>query len=115
MKTMILVLSLLIPASSLAESRTVASWQAEFSGLVSGMSRVSAEELIAGIRDIKSTYELWAMDTSTLVAYRLDSTAILLVTYKPGTPAAHVAAGSNHEGHPPVDGILLNHQVLALH
>ena len=114
MKIIVLILSLLLPASSNAESRSLASWQTEFTGLVSGLYRVSTEEKIAKIRGIKSTYELWAMDTSALVAYQLDSTAILLVAYKPGRPAPHVVAGSGSGGHPPVDGMLISYQVLGL-
>ena len=114
MKTMLLILSLFFPASSYAESRSVASWQSEFSELAPGMSRVSTEEMIAKIRGVKSSYELWAMDTSALVAYQLDSMTILLATYKPGKPAAHVAAESPSSGHPPEDGVLLNYQVLEL-
>lgn len=54
------------------------------------------------------------MNTSALVAYRLDATTILLTTYKPGIPAAHVAAAKNG-GHPPVDGMLISYQFLELH
>ncbi|MEO8463799.1 MAG: hypothetical protein ABI640_00520 [Gammaproteobacteria bacterium] len=114
MKALVLVMSLLVPASTYAESRSLAAWQDEFVGLSSGMSRELTEAKIAQIRGVKSTYELWAMDTTALVAYQLDSNAILLVTYKPGTPAAHVAAGSESHGHPPVDGVLLDYQVLEL-
>ena len=52
------------------------------------------------------------MDTSATVAYRLDPETILLVTYQPGKPAAHGIAGQG--GHPPVDAVLLNFQVLRL-
>ncbi len=114
MKSIVLAMSLIVSISSYAESRSIAAWQAEFNGLSSGMPREVSEEKIARIRGVKSTYELWAMDTSALVAYQLDANSVLLVTYQPGTPAAHVAAGSKSGGHPPVDGVLLHYEVLEL-
>lgn len=91
---------------------TPADWLTEFGRLAAGMSRVDAEREIARVRAIKSTYELWAMDTSASVPYRLDAETLLLVTYRPGKPAAHGIAGQG--GHPPVDGVLLDYQVLRL-
>ena len=114
MKALVLVLSLLLSTSIHAGTDSIATWQAKFIELTQGMPREQAEAKIAQVRGVKSTYELWAMDTSDLVAYGLDSKTILLVTYKPGTPAAHVAAGSGHDGHPPVDGTLVRYQLLKL-
>ncbi len=114
MKTLVLVTSLFLAASSHAGEGSVATWQPKFIDLTQGMPRQQAEAEIAKARGVKSAYELWAMDTSDLVAYRLDSRTILLVTYKPGTPAAHVAAGYGHAGHPPVDGTLVSYRLLAL-
>jgi hypothetical protein len=111
MRIIILVISIFVFMANSAAAKSSADWRPEFSNLKQGMSRVLAEEEIAHIRKIKTTYDLWAMDTSALVAYQLDPTTILLVTYQSGTPAAHVSAG---QGHPPVDGVLLSYQVIEL-
>lgn len=113
MKTLaLLLLSLGLVAPAAAQTKSPATWQAEFQNLVTGLPRVQAEREIARIRNVKSTYELYAMDTSAWVAYRLDDQTILLVNYRPGTPAAHGINGQG--GHAPVDGTLLTYQTLQL-
>lgn len=93
-----------------AQAKPLLAWRAEFANLAPGMTRVAAEAEIARVRAIPSAYELWAMDTSAVVPYRLDAETVLLVNYKPGTPAAHGLSGQG--GHPPVDALLLDFQVL---
>jgi hypothetical protein len=94
-----------------ADTKTPNEWRNEFGKLASGMSRRDAEREIARVRNVKSTHDLWAMDVSPLVAYRLDSATILLVTYQPGAPAPRTNEG---HGPPPRDGELVAYQILML-
>ncbi|MEP6823312.1 MAG: hypothetical protein ABI919_00745 [Ramlibacter sp.] len=114
MKSIVFFVALLLAASTHAQSGALATWQGRFVELSAGMPRAQAELKIAQVRGVNSTYELWAMDTSPLVAYRLDARTILIVTYQPGSPAAHVAGSSGNGGHPPLDGTLIRSQVLEL-
>jgi len=102
----------LLTACAFSEFKSPGSWEAEFKSLVPGLSRVAAEKEISKIRKVKSSYDLWAMDTHALVAYRLDPETILLVTYKPGIPAAHTINGQANQ--PPEDGKVIEYQVLQL-
>ena len=112
MKFLILFIPLFVTSAVATPQKSPAAWQVDFEHLAPGLSRVAAEAEIARVRATKPAYELWAMDTSATVAYRLDPETILLVTYQPGKPAAHGIAGQG--GHPPVDAVLLNFQVLRL-
>ena len=96
----------------LAEIKSPATWQSEFEKLSPGMPRLEAENEIARIRKVKSTYDLRAMDLSSLVPYKLDPETILLVIYKPGSPAARGINGQG--GKSPVDGSLIRFDVLKL-
>jgi hypothetical protein len=107
-----ILLAFLFFASAIASAKSPASWQAQFAGLAPGMPRLAAEKQIALVRNVASTYDLWAMDTSAHVAYRLDADTILLVTYKPGVPAARTIDG--HGGQGPLDGVLLEYELIAL-
>jgi hypothetical protein len=92
---------------------TVPVWEQRFATLVPGQGRVEAEACIAAVRQVPTTYDLYAMDTSAVVAYRLDPETVLVVRYRPGTPAAHVSGGAAG-GHPPVDGAVLDRAVVRL-
>ena len=98
-------------AALAAENKSPGEWRDEFKKLVPGISRVDAEREIARGRNVQSTYDLWAMDVSELTAYRLDSSTILLVTYKPGAPAPRTTEG---HGPPPRDGEFVAYRILVL-
>ena len=76
--------------------------------LVVGMKRVEAERLIAEATGVKSKYDLHAMDTSSEVRYS-DGTTVLIVRYKPGSPAPTIALpDGGRRSYPPVDGEVLS-------
>ena len=76
--------------------------------LSEGMPRADAERLIAQATGRKSTYDLYAMDTSSEVRYR-DGGAVLVVRYKPGAPAP-LFTGTNGQTQdlPPIDGEVIS-------
>ena len=111
-KFLTLLVLVLTSVFALAQPKSPLSWRAKFVNLLPGMSRRETEQEIAKIRKVKSTYELWAMDLSPTVAYRLDSEMILLATYKPGSPAARGINGQG--GQSPIDGSLIGFEVLQL-
>lgn len=73
-----------------------------------GMKRLEAERVIAEATGVKSRYDLHAMDTSREVRYR-DGSTVLVVRYKPGSPAPWIATPDGAAQHlPPVDGEVLS-------
>ncbi|GEM_PF-2422989 len=94
------------------EPASPAAWQARFIRLTPGMSRTDAEHEIETVRKVKSLYDMWAMDTSATVAYRLDPETILLVTYRPGIPGCRTIEGVCLP--PQKDGKLVDYAVLPL-
>lgn len=111
-KTSILTATVLVlMAIARCFSATPTEWEDTFKSLSAGISRTQAEQKIEMARKIKSNYDIYAMDTESLVAYKLDDKTILLVTYRPGMPAAHVIGG---DGHPPQDGELTGFRVLVV-
>ncbi|MCY2928884.1 MAG: HEAT repeat domain-containing protein, partial [Planctomycetota bacterium] len=81
--------------------------------LAVGMSRLEAERLIAQATGVKSKYDLYAMDTSSEVRYS-DGTVILIVRYKPGSPAPTIQLpDGNRQGYPPMDGEVLSWEFAA--
>ena len=76
--------------------------------LAVGMKRLEAERVIAEATGVKSGYDLHAMDTSREVRYR-DGSTVLVVRYKPGSPAPWIATPDGGAQHlPPVDGEVLS-------
>ena len=81
--------------------------------LVAGMKRLDAERIIADATGVKSKYDLYAMDASREVRYR-DGTTVLVVRYKPGSPAPWVKMPDGHAEHlPPMDGEVLSWEFLS--
>ncbi|MEI7835391.1 MAG: hypothetical protein WCK05_03170 [Planctomycetota bacterium] len=77
------------------------------------MSRLEAERLIAQATGVKSKYDLYAMDTSSEVRYS-DGTVILIVRYKPGSPAPTIQLpDGSRQGYPPMDGDVLSWEFAA--
>lgn len=73
-----------------------------------GMKRVDAERLIEQATEIKSTYDISAMDISSEVKYQAGTT-ILIVRYKPGSPSPLVQMPNGHvQDLPPIDGEVLS-------
>ncbi|MFA6174760.1 MAG: hypothetical protein WC701_13945 [Kiritimatiellales bacterium] len=80
--------------------------------LAVGTTRLDAERIIADATGVKSKYDLYAMDTSLEVRYQ-DGSTVLLVHYKPGSPAPWVTTPDGHAQHlPPIDGEVLSWEFL---
>jgi hypothetical protein len=76
--------------------------------LAVGMKRVEAEQLIAEATGVRSKYDLHAMDVSPEARYE-DGQGVLVVRYRPGTPAPLVTMSNGGSEHlPPIDGEVLS-------
>jgi hypothetical protein len=84
-------------------------WMEKLKEFKSEMPRADAEKIIETVRGIKSTYDLYAMDTSDIVVYRLDERCVLVVCYEPGFPAPRTSIPGGDR--PPIDGKYLKHRV----
>ena len=122
-KIIILITALILTCSAFAqtpachdEKKTAYSnWVEEFKELQPNMSRLETEKIIEKIREIKSTYDVYAMDISDIVVYKLDQKHVLLVWYKPGTPAPTIITSDGRRKHyPPKDGHYLKHRLIAI-
>jgi hypothetical protein len=87
-------------------------WMEKLKELKSEMPRADAEKIIEAVRGIKSTYDLYAMDISDIVVYRLDERCVLVVCYEPGFPAPRTSIPGGDQ--PPKDGKYVKHRVTIL-